>query len=47
MNAHNRMLGVTFHRNLETTYLKDLEEGAGASSRRLLPLLSVVLRSLD
>jgi hypothetical protein len=38
VNAHNRMLGVTPHRNLETTYLKDLDEGGGggASSRRLL-----------
>jgi hypothetical protein len=37
INAHNRLLDVTCHRNSETTYLKDLEEGAGgASSRRLL-----------
>jgi hypothetical protein len=28
-NACNRMLDVTCHRNLETTYLKDLEEGGG------------------
>jgi hypothetical protein len=36
INAHNRMLDVTCHRNLETTYLKGLEEvGEWASSRRL------------
>jgi hypothetical protein len=29
VNAHNRMLDDTCHRNLETTYLKDLEEGGG------------------
>jgi hypothetical protein len=30
INAHNRMLDVTCHRNVETTYLKDLEvEGGG------------------
>jgi hypothetical protein len=28
-NAHYRMLGITCHRNLETTYQKDLEEGGG------------------
>jgi hypothetical protein len=27
INAHNCMLDVSCHRNLETTYLKDLEEG--------------------
>jgi hypothetical protein len=36
VNAHNRMLDVTYHRNLQTTYLKALDEGVGASSRRLL-----------
>jgi hypothetical protein len=34
VNAHSSMLHVNCHRNLETTYLKDLE-GGGASSRRL------------
>jgi hypothetical protein len=36
INAHNRLLHVTCHRNLETIHLKDLEEGKGSSSRRLL-----------
>jgi hypothetical protein len=36
VNAHNRMLDVSCHRNLQTTYLKALDEGVGASSRRLL-----------
>jgi hypothetical protein len=37
INAHNRMPDVLCHRNLETTYLKDLEERGGrASFRRLL-----------
>jgi hypothetical protein len=35
--SHNRMLNVTCHRNVETTYLKDLEgRGGGGISRRLL-----------
>jgi hypothetical protein len=28
VNAHNRMLDVIGHRNLETTYMKHIEEGA-------------------
>jgi hypothetical protein len=35
INARNRMLDFTCHRNLETTYLKALVEGR-ANSRRLL-----------
>jgi hypothetical protein len=27
INAHNRMLDITWHRDLETTYLKDSEGG--------------------
>jgi hypothetical protein len=29
INAHNRVLDVTYHRNVETTHLKDLGEGGG------------------
>jgi hypothetical protein len=29
INAHNKMLDVTCHRNLETTYLNDLHKGGG------------------
>jgi hypothetical protein len=38
INADNRMLDVTRHKNLEITYLKDLEErwGGGASSKTLV-----------
>jgi hypothetical protein len=30
--AHNRMLDATYHRNLGTTYPKDLKEGRGKGS---------------
>jgi hypothetical protein len=42
INAHNRMPDVTCHRTLETTYLKDLEEGRAISRRLLLKFHFIV-----
>jgi hypothetical protein len=45
INAHKRMPDVTCHRYLETTYLKDLREREGASSRRLLLKFHLIVLS--
>jgi hypothetical protein len=43
VNGDNRMLDVTCHRNLKTTYLQDLEEGRASSRRLLLKFHFIVL----
>jgi hypothetical protein len=48
INAYNKIPDVICHRNLEITYLKDLEEeeeGGGARSRRLLLKFRVIVLS--